>query len=605
MNRGLRVSLIGLAYVTAFGGHTMLLAVTSELRTPLSIHRGQIHYPLKGIERDDLWTLDAWAVGYVRKACSAYFCGDCSNNRGVTKTTAPLSSIFFGASDFAGQQAFAGGTLTKPVGNPGLVFSKLSPRFDYNEHGVYLGFHAQRDICDSNWHVGWRASLPIKRISVEQRRSGGTEQPAPDIGEVIVRRQEFTNAGAGGLGKKMNNVNSYRLDFLSTLLYIDGTPLVHYGTGGEDDTTIAGVAITPFDERNEVSTGNARAPMCVMQASNGSLARVIKINSPNEVDNLARDVEEATLNANGSQGYPASNDSGRLVFVRENDYADQLGKDPKTQRTLFLVPNAEGNGSDVIYPDANAVQNAIEYVLNSGFDTSATAYFRKHGVDLNISDCVAGPGDLYTEWYGGYHKKCWYLDALVGSFIPTGRKIDDVRRIYRQPTGNNGHFEFRGGLEGGVQRSWFALRGLATYNRAFDHTQLRAPAFRRATIKNIPVGDAVPARVDWGYFWGNLDVTIFNPWCCECGLVLGYELYAKQKDKICFCLSRATDFLGDLNELDGSVAEKYSDVRTHKIRAEVFHRVSCCELFLGASYIVAGRHSMKETEAHLGISFAF
>ena len=178
-------------------------------------------------------------------------------------------------------------------------------------------------------------------------------------------------------------------------------------------------------------------------------------------------------------------------------------------------------------------------------------------------------------------------------------------RIYWQPTGNNGHFEFRGGLEGGVHRSWFALRGMATYTHVFDHTEMRAPAFAGATIKNIPVGGAVPARVNWGYFWGNLDVTIFHPKCCECGLVFGYELYAKQSDKVCFCKSTAKDFLGFTHKLDDTILEEGTNTRLHKIRGEFFHRIGCCEYFGGAYYSLAGRFALKETEFHVGAAIYF
>ena len=195
-----------------------------------------------------------------------------------------------------------------------------------------------------------------------------------------------------------------------------------------------------------------------------------------------------------------------------------------------------------------------------------------NGVDLTSSDCVVGAGDLYTEWYAGYHKPCWYLDMLVGSKIPTGKKTCDAGRVYWQSTGNNGHFEFRGGFEGGARRSWIAVRGMATYSYAFDHTEMRAPAFVGATIKNIPVGPSVPTRVHWGYFWGNLDITIFPTKCDHCGFVLGYELYAKQHDKVCFCSSTAQDFLGYTHPLDDEILEQGTDTRLNKIRGEVSMR---------------------------------
>ncbi len=63
----------------------------------------------------------------------------------------------------------------------------------------------------------------------------------------------------------------------------------------------------------------------------------------------------------------------------------------------------------MLIEEANAVQNAIDYILNKMdlTQTSAIAFFKKHGVDFTTSECVVGAGDLYTEWYLGYTKSDW------------------------------------------------------------------------------------------------------------------------------------------------------------------------------------------------------
>ncbi len=598
-----------------------LLAVTGGLVSQLSLQRGVIHYPLEGCDPENPWQVDAWAAGYCRTACKAFICDDCNWDGPTTKTT-DLSKLFFGKSCFLGEEAFANGLLTVPSGYPALSFAKITPSFEYNESGVFIGMHAQKDICDSCWAIGWRASLPISRVEVQQRRSCQSESIEEDFGNVIVRRQEFTNSNADGSGQKMNNVNGYRLDFLSALQFLDGSPMVAYGDG-TSDTTVAGIPITLFTERGQAPIQAAIAPMYVLGADNGNIANAITIGTPTgvlESNNLGRNVgpanpadpvEVATwvLNAQGTNYNTNIGVNGdRLAFSQTVDYASGLALDRTQQRQLFLVPNSTGAAGDgILIEDANAVQNAIDYVLNRMNLTEATAlsFFKKNGVDFCTSDCVVGAGDLYTEWYAGYHMPCWYLDMLVGSKLPTGKKTCDAKRIYWQPTGNNGHFEFRGGLEGGVHRSWFALRGMATFTHVFDHTEMRAPAFAGATIKNIPVGRSVPARVQWGYFWGNLDVTLFHPKCYECGLVFGYELYAKQSDKVCFCKSTAKDFLGFTHKLDDTILEEGTNTRLHKIRGEFFHRIGCCEYFGGAYYSLAGRFALKETEFHVGAAIYF
>ena len=453
------LSLVAAIGICGCGG---LMAVTGGLLSQLSLQRGVIHYPLEGCDPENPWQVDAWAAGYSRTACKAFICDECNWNRSTTSTT-DLSKLFFGKSSFLGEEAFANGILTVPSGYPALSFAKITPQFEYNEWGVFIGMHAQKDICDSCWAIGWRASLPISRVEVQQRRSCGCESVEEDFGNVIVRRQEFTDADPDGSGPKMNNVHGYRLDFLSALQFIDGSPMIAYGDG-TSDTKVAGIPITLFTERGQVPIEAAIAPMYVLGADNGDIANAITIGTPTgvlEVNNLGRNVGPAnpadptqvaawTLNAQGTNHNPDITDNGdRLAFSQTVDYSTGLALNRAQQRQWFLVPNSAGGGvSHVLIEDANAVQNAIDYVLNRMDLTQATAlsFFKKHGVDFTSSDCVVGAGDLYAEWYAGYHMPCWYLDMLIGSKLPTGKKTCDVNRIYWQPTGNNGHFEFRDGI---------------------------------------------------------------------------------------------------------------------------------------------------------------
>ena len=613
--------MLSLATAAVLCGYSGLMAVTGKLVSELSLQRGVIHYPLKACDREDLWQVDMWGAGYSRQACCAFACNDCHEHRSTTDTMS-LSKLFFGKSCFHGQEAFTNGLLTAPTGHPGLVFAKICPDFSYNEAGVYLGLHAQRDICNSCWSVGWRASLPISRVQVEQRGSCNCEIWDEGSCNLYTCRQEFTDAKDDGIGSKMNNVCAYRLDFLSTLLMPDGTPMVKYGNGSAD-TTVANIPITIEYAQGQGFKERAIASMYVLGAQDGNLTNALIIGgvqSGLESNNLARGVgpntpsdpaelAQWTLNAAGTNSNPdAATNGDRLAFSRSVNYAGNLGVNPAQQKEWFLVPNSTGAATaEILIIDANAVQNAIEYVLHS-FDFcsgSGISFFKEHCVDFTTSECSVGAGDLYLEWYGGYHPECWYVDGLLGLKLPTGTKTRDARRIYWQPTGNNGHVELRGGVEAGWQHKWFALRSMLSYSHAFNHTEWRAPAFLGATIKNIPAGCPVPARVHWGYFWGNLDLTLFHPNCSNCGLVIGYELYAKQQDKVCFCNSTARDFLGYTHPLDKEILEKGTNTHLQKVRGEFFHRVGCCEYFGGGYYSFAGRCALKETEFHVGAAIYF
>ncbi|TET06007.1 hypothetical protein E3J79_03630, partial [Candidatus Dependentiae bacterium] len=352
----------------------LVKATTSEIRSPLSILRGPFHYPLGPVEEDilsfkvdkvkeedSLWIVESWATGYGRKADKAYVsccdassdyyywnecypsscttvglccltksCDDrccCPESKNTTNTV-PLATLFFGKSDFRGEEAFVNGVMPAScTNNPALIFSKLSPRFDYNEHGAVLGLHVQRRFdAESHWHCGGRISLPIKVIEVEQRRSCGSERFEESYGDVIVGYQQRLDNEP-----PTANVSAYRLDFLSALCWIDGTSLVNYGDGS-NNTTIAKVPITLFSQWKS-GEGGSDAPVSALRANSGKLPAL-----PNNADDLptsvyplARYVTGATvLAADGSGG--ANYD--RLVFSKVNNYAGGLATDREAQRKL-------------------------------------------------------------------------------------------------------------------------------------------------------------------------------------------------------------------------------------------------------------------------------
>lgn len=614
--------MLGIVVVMSVASFGALIASTSELRSPLSLYRGPIHYPLDPVD-DSLCSVDFWAGGYGRTAGKAYIscpsncCSSSSNSCCTTpcsttncwcchdKSTTnkqPLAALFFGKADFKGEEAFYGGMLAAG-GVPALSFATISPRFDYNEGGAVFGIHIQKRWQDSNWHIGLRASLPVKRIEVEQSRGCGFEELEETLEDVIVRRQEGLPVGAPN---DQVNVNAYRLDFLSTLLnpWVAGQPLLHYddGTGV---TSIAGIDITTAAH----VTGPNTAPDYVMRVNDGKSTTLMSLQPPGypRFGNLATaSAPDGNLNAAGSNGA----DGQALKFVAATNYAAGLGSDRTAQGKLFLIPNAQGGGGNIIEPEANIIQNAIEFVLNqmdlSGRD-SAVQFFKDHGVILCESEYIAGLGDLHTEIYAGY--KCdndFYLDAIFGVQFPTGKKNDCPKYVLRQPLGNNGHFEVKGALEAGWRsESWFAWRAYASYTGVLKRTEKKAPPFKGATIKNIPAGEPIDADVHWGYFLGNFDLNIFHPNNRDLGMVVGYELYAKQKDKVCLCKLRWPDFFDVEQELDSNILEYDTNTMTHKLRGEIFHRWDYCECFIGGSYVVAGRNAMRETELHLGVMIYF
>jgi hypothetical protein len=609
--------ILGIVTVVQLLGSGVLFAATSEFRSPLNDlqRRGHIHYDFAPLCPEKLWHTELWGAGYVRSAREALIgCGDddicCTWNKSTTNK-AELAKLFFGKECFRGEEAFANGIILFPEvsGNPALALNKLCPRFKYTEKGVFLGMNVVRNVCESNWHLGMRASIPVKVIDVDQARSCGSEQIEKDAGNVIVRRQEYNEGTAEETNTTLLGVNAYRLDFLSTLQFVDGTPLVNYGNGTTTHTLIAGQDINAFEDHSAPIQPPATAPMYVLTANDGKITTADPGLMSGTEDLALAIAADGDLPPDGSF---TGNDQ-RLQFRYANNYRAHLALDREAQSKLFLVPSLNAAGGGVLFPEANIVQNNIDFILNrqtlAGED-SALSFFHDHGIDFCTAQHTSGVGDLYLEWYAGYEPECreWFWNGLFAFTIPTAKKLcDSGKLVYYQPTGNNGHFEFRLGTEGGWHpANWFGFRTFLSYNHVFQHTERRAPFFEGATVKNIPSGDPIPVKISYHYFLGNVDFTLVHPRCDKCGVAFGYELYARSKDKMCCCNSQATDFFGYTYGVDCCCcAPAKTNTTTHKIRGEFFMRHECCELFIGGFFVPAGRYAMREAEGNIGITIYF
>ena len=204
--------------------------------------------------------------------------------------------------------------------------------------------------------------------------SNASVSVSDDFDEAVICRQEFTNAERDGSGPKMNNVCAYRLDFLATLHNIDGSPLVQFGDG-TTDTEVAHIPITLYEERGMANVEAAIAPMYLLRANDGMITSAITIDTPAavlEANNLGRNLGPAMpgdpdegaewiLNAAGTNGANGE----RRAFSQVINYSGGIALNQAEQRKWFLVPNSSGGAVDaVLIPEANAIQNAIEYAIN-------------------------------------------------------------------------------------------------------------------------------------------------------------------------------------------------------------------------------------------------
>ena len=322
---------------------------------------------------------------------------------------------------------------------------------------------------------------------------------------------------------------------------------------------------------------------------------------------------------NASGVLAGSGPRGAFVSDQDVNYVS-LGNNNAAQKTLYVVPIYDSSPSHKdnntkFFPTTAIIINAIEGAIRDLEKTGvicAEQFFFDNCVHFCQVTKRVGHGDLFLNLHVGYDftEEIW-AQLILGAVFPTGARIKDAGQLFAQTTGNNGHFEVKGGLQAGWEpNTWFALHADASYNHVFDATEWRAAAFKGATVKNI--GPTTEAKVGWGYFTGHIDVTVFHSENQNLGFSAGYEAYVKRSDKVNFCLSAVKEFelrsdcgLGsvqnfDEKELDACILQKDTKRISHKIRFEVFHRWDYCELFAGASRVVAGKNIMKESEAHIG-----
>ncbi len=611
---------------TVAGCCGQMLATTGELRTPLA--RFPYHYPLKPVD-DGLCSLNFFSGGYIRSADKGY---DVCHGR----ETVPLSQLFFGKSDFKGEEVFAGGALSIAGAPAYLKYITLKPRFKYCEKGVNFGIEAEYRCEESNWRYGMRASVPFKVIELERNVCSATMTDQDAMNEaldgVVCRKSEtFERSDAQGAeGNEVDaSVPAYRLDFLTSLCVANGRPMVEYGKGADvGSLRVAGIEVA------NIATEGAQMPMAVLYDTTPNcptqpFATPTKGTAtiPNAVGNLLLD-HRVFVDGIIVDGVDSDQ---RGAFSSIINYTN-LGTDAVAQSKLYLVPvyisdTAIDFTNLKFETEAVIIMNAVDEAISDLFDNGVMMveqYFFNQGIHFCQTEKNVGVGDLDFDLYLGYDvtEDCW-AKLIAGVVFPTGKKICDPGLLLAQPTGNNGHFEFKAALQAGWMPSkWFALHGDVAYNHVFEATEWRAAAFKGATVKNI--GPKIQASVKWGYFTAHVDATFFHPENQNLGFSLGYEAYLKRCDKIQFCggcggAGGSLDGLTlaeleikgvcgldgsvlntELKELDPSVLAKDTRRISHKLRGEFFHRWRYCELFAGASYVVAGKNIMKETEAHLG-----
>ncbi len=629
-----------------------LFATVTELRTPLMVVQdfGPSHYRLGPVDEDACWSFDTFFALYARRADRGF-----GNVCGTTRCTSSLSTLFFGADQFAVIQSFAGGMGSVP-GNIFVNISTITPSFHYTEKGLAAGFHVESDM-GCGWRAGARGVLPFNMSRIDlDLDCQPLENAAAPVLEVQQRVDPQIPVPAGttlvpagvsaGTNVVLNPltttaaVYAYRLDLLTALQRLGlNQSLVNYANPNfSNDITINSVDITNVTTKSNQTIPpttftnpagvfsftlgfpqNATRSVYAVRSTDGTITSILPALTGNYTEpqgaitafapdewSIARDVApDASVNADGSGGV----NGNRLAFNTGTNYS-ALGANPAAQRQLYIIPNSNGFGQ--LLPIASQIKQAVDNIIALEVTTLGTnpalLFLQQNCIDL----CSAnrrrfnGLGDFDTDIYIAYDREdmCGCGDASAELYLgvrwPTGRRVCNPGYVFQIPSGNNGHYEIKGELD--LYWRPFDWLGIHTYVAgyyALPRVELKAASFLGATIKNI--GPAVSARVSWAHVVYHLDATFFSPCFCDLGVMVGYELYAKGRDKVCFCNATALDFNGTPQLLDPNILQFGTNAFSNKIRGEVFHRWDCIDLFVNASQVVSGRNIFKETEANLGV----
>ena len=591
------MTLKGLAIVSLLSSAGVM---AREIRSPLPIPlTGYTHYPRFAEDYDkreekgtgacccpSSFNFAVFGAGYARSADKAFSC-----KQGTCKV--PLSTLIFGKSSFRVGEAFPAGTVIGDLAanNPFVQVSTITPVYDYNERGAVFGASMGTSWCDQKYHAGLRARIPVRDTEMKEVPSSSdlVGETAKDL--FVVRQEHNTDEDPAFT---VTNAYAVRLDFLAQLKEMyNGNQMVLWARP-------APLPVQPTIVSEEVGLPHTTSNQPIV-ALIGSTAGTF----PDQLFARKHNYITANLAADGS-----GVGNGVRGQFQQISYLEQLGGDILSQSKLFVVPTiadatSGGSTQNQITHGASQILAAVTAAVNALENVSVTNFFDDNGINM-WDGRNKGLGDLDVDLYANGRWGCErrFLGELqLGLRLPTANKLCDCKQVIKQPLGNNGHVEGRLGAQLGWDATdMFKFTVAGTFNHVFS-TKERIPApFVGATIKNI--GPCIDADISWNYGTFDAFASVFANHCC--GFDVGYQLYVKGTDKLCPCVSAATDFAGNANQLINScVATRLTNVVSHKVRTEFFLGHSFCEVFGGFIYTFAGKNAMRDSDCYLGMRINF
>lgn len=544
------------------------IASAREIRTPLPLSQGPVHELYSELNHD-CWFINGWIGGFGRTADTAY---NCKGNE------VPYSTLIFNKSCFSPKEAFSK-NQAQSILNPLLATSIIGPQIQYRETGLTIGSTIQGWIGE-NVRVGFRCNLPFRRLSIKRsgnRGNGSSSLGGQTIDSVAATQIQTVN----GIPVK---TYAYRLDFLSQLPYTcEDCPARSISIVNYHDADFP--PQNPITISNQDVTNQTGTPVSLIRSPNGAIPG----------GDFA--IPQATAQQLPIENATGTADADRSRFDAGVNYTP-LSQLPVQQGMLFVVPSLQGNQTTAA---SRVIQQHVNELITC-IDQEAETIFKNCGISFN-GQCIKGIGDFDSEIFGGYFfSECFYIEALAGIRWPTGKQTNSPLFVFRQPLGNNGHYEYKLGLQALWQPLDYAgFKADVSWHTVHRSGESVATPFQGACVKNI--GRPTCVDIAWDYVVLHADF-IFTP-RPYAGVEFGYELYHKKPDTICWSDTFATDCLGKNNLLDSHVLSRGTNVTSHKIRAEAFWFCDTFDVYGGGSQVFAGKNAPKERDWHVGIIIYF
>lgn len=667
----MRKKLVSALALTAFAVSGSVFA--REFRAPLVGQDGPLRYDV--YKKKDKWTLNFWSVAHNRSATKAFMKhGTDTHDLAALffgKEEFKVSEAFSKGVTSQFSERF----------NANLNTTKLTPRVSYTERGMVLGGRFEYPVWQNKGRIGVRGSVPFRTVRVERdndaETAGQGDQRNVIKGDLSAGLRVPTNAGGGGgaaaagdpLKTERRDITAslYRVSFVKDLPFVRGGATDKYIGAAGGNVQIGGSAQFNVDPAADFSAGygpGTDASFVVVYNKDTKtlpvvLDRAIKL-EPNVGDNFNGGVRGNIRVAGNDistfivQTGPNAEVDGATVTTADGTALGGGGAvvNPSFQNLTELPRDAASLKEDVLYAFKSGEFDGYRKLLDEKGDnlwlmTVANDAGNAHLVpatarDLDVrierygkesveqwlwrnnfqftTNQRTGLGDIDVDvFYEHDFNEDWRGEVSLGLRLPTGGSSDYSGNPYKANPllGNGNHVEVKLGANVGwaTPWDWLNVKANASYSFVVEATEQRAAAFKGATVYGI--GPKVDADVDWGYFCGSLDATVFHRKTDDLSTTIGYEIYYKTEDNVTFknkTLKNAwfgrkhngANFVDFEHTLDNAVAERNTERIAHRLRFEShWHAHKYMSIFAGGAFTFAGQNVAKESDVHCGMKVRF